>query len=320
MFGKNMIAAAVASNVYTVMACGSGQCSGHHGEDDADMGMPGMDFDMENFDMGNLQKMFAQILGDDFDMSQFGDLEGMLGGLEGMGGDDSKKMNFAEDSDESEADNMTTCPSPSVCDNKCDSMDMSSDSCDEGFTVDEGFSPAMTFAQETSPAQIANNMTMCKSYARTPAQGFTSMEEGCTPFEGFTCACCDDVTPKDAKRPMGEGFTAAPESMDSMDDSNDEPAQCCGNGSGMCGLEMCGAQAPVQANNSTAADDMCCNAGMCGMEAPKNTTTAEDMFNNTDTCNGDFMCQMQQNITNMFNFGNDTDVETDNLDSSDSEL
>merc|ERR1711988_1973706 len=99
------------------------------------------------------------------------------------------------------------------------------------------------------------------------------MENGCTPFEGFTCMKDTDVTP----------MPTATDSLDSMDDSNDEDANleqqmCCG-GMGMCGLDMCGLEEPTTSSafNNT---DMC-SAGMCGMEEPTTTTSAEDMFNNT---------------------------------------
>lgn len=104
----------------------------------------------------------------------------------------------------------------------------------------------------------------------------------------------------------------------------------CSPASDMC----CAPCTPAAADNSTSSNfpstaaDMCCAApGTCAPPAD-NSQSAEQMFNNTNTC-GDglsgMMCGIQQNFTSFFG-GNSTDdsasskVADDTLDSCDSDL
>lgn len=322
MFGKKMIALVSAGFTASALACGG--CSGgsHHADNSTAMeGMP------EDFDMASLEKMFADMFGKDFNMNDL--MNG--GGMDGlMGGADDEEMDHIDFAEEA-----TTCPAPTLS-NQCPAdmtpaddlshLDESEDSMD--VQADEGVSPVQTpFVAGVTPAQVLG-MTYPKSYGFTKANGFTSMEEGTTPFEGFTCAVDSDMTPVD-HIPMGEGFTAAVDSLDSMDDSHSDEEMCSAQpmcDAGMCGMDMCGLEEPAYNNTSSAAfnsTDMC-GAGMCGMEPP--ATSAEEMFNNTNTCGDGFqgaMCRAQKNITGWFS-SNDTssaanNVE-DNLDSSESEL
>lgn len=293
MFGKKMITLAVAG-VATVSACGGAGCT--HGND---TGMPEMP---EDFDMASLEKMFAEMFGPDFDMSKL---------MEGAGMEDDEQLDFAT---------PTTAPAPTPsteCEPELMHMD-SSDSDDDMFvSADEGFSPVESFIPGFTPAQaVCNKMSYPLSFARTQACGFTSMEDGCTPFEGFTCMEDKDVTPM-------------VDSLDELDDSNDvdsmdqteEPQMMCDAGM-CCGMEMCGLEEPSTVSaafNSTNAD--MCGAGMCGMEEP--TQSAEDMFNNTNTCGDGFagaMCGLQKNITNMFGSFSNNSTEVDNNDSFESDL
>jgi hypothetical protein len=227
--------------------------------------------------------------------------------------DMSKLMEGADMEDELDFATPTTAPAPSTeCDAELMNMD-SSDSDDDMMFVeaDEGFSPVESFIPGFTPAQ-ALKMSYPMSFACTPATGFTSMENGCTPFEGFTCMEDNDVTP------ASTSMTSAYESVDSMDDSDfgAEPEMCCDAGM-CCGMEMCGSE-PVTVSAAFNSTDMC-DAGMCGMEEPA-TTSAEDMFNNTNTCGDGFagaMCGLQKNITNMFGSlsNNSTEVDTDSFES-----
>jgi hypothetical protein len=141
-------------------------------------------------------------------------------------------------------------------------------------------------------------------------------------------SCCD-------LDDMDQGaFITPTNNSTSTSTMDDYKTMMCSPADECCADMMCAPCTPAAADNSTssfnstAAADMCCAApGTCAPPAD-NFQSAEDMFNNTNTC-GDglsgMMCGIQQNFTSFFG-GNSTDdsasskVADDTLDSCDSDL
>jgi hypothetical protein len=168
---------------------------------------------------------------------------------------------------------------------------------------------------------------MPKSYSKSYPRSEAKSSGDYTPFEGFTPMYDNSRTPVD-EVVMGEGFTPAANApvKEAMCYADAEGFSAIDDG--MCSAGMCGLEEPANNStsfasfNSTATDAGMCDGGMCGMEEPM-TNSAEDMFNNTNTCGTGFagaMCGLQKNLTNAFDsfMGNSTQTEADDMDDSDS--